>query len=30
MKIIKITKQYGVSHRTIGNVVKKYNNLKIN
>jgi hypothetical protein len=26
----KIAKQYGVSHRTIGNVVKKYNNLKIN
>lgn len=26
----KIGKKYGVSHRTIGNIVKKYNNLKIN
>ena len=25
-----IGKRYGVSHRTVGNVVKKYNNLKIN
>ena len=26
----KIAKQYGVSHRTVGNVLKKFNNLKIN
>jgi hypothetical protein len=26
----KIGKQYNVSHRTVGNVVKKFNNLKIN
>lgn len=26
----KIAKQYGVSHRTIGNVVKKFNKLKTN
>lgn len=26
----KIAKEYNVSHRTVGNVVKKYNNLIIN
>jgi len=26
----KIGKQYNVSHRTVGNVIKKFNNLKIN
>lgn len=26
----KIGKEYNVSHRTVGNVIKKYNNLKIN
>ena len=26
----KIGKEYGVSHRTVGNIVKKFNSLKIN
>ena len=30
MSMRKIGKEYNVSHRTVGNVIKKYNNLKIN